>query len=118
MRHILPNIAGEIVIVTSSALGWAILTATTLNFLGFGVKPPTAEWGADLAAGQDYLYNAWWTSTFPGVAITIAILSVNYLGDWLAGLFEPRARRSVDAPTEGAEIPEGIESLDTLSVGV
>jgi ABC-type dipeptide/oligopeptide/nickel transport system permease subunit len=85
-RHILPNIAGQIIVVVSSAFGWAILTGTVLNFLGFGVQPPTPEWGADLAASKDWLAQGWWACTFPGVAITIAILAANYFGDaWAAG---------------------------------
>ncbi len=87
--HILPNVATQIVVIASSAIGWAILTATTLNFLGFGVKLPTPEWGADLAAGKDWLQVAWWTSTFPGAAITAVIMASNYLGDQLAAHLDP-----------------------------
>jgi ABC-type dipeptide/oligopeptide/nickel transport system permease subunit len=104
-RHILPNVASQIVVVASSALGWAILTATTLNFLGFGVKPPTPEWGADLAAGKDWLAAAWWWSTFPGLAITITILAANFFGDHAAALLEPRARRSRRAAPAPAAFP-------------
>jgi peptide/nickel transport system permease protein len=93
-RHILPNIFGQIVVVVSSAFGWAILTGTVLNFLGFGVQPPTPEWGADLAASKDWLAQGWWACTFPGVAITITILAANYFGDaWAAGSGR-RGRRS------------------------
>jgi ABC-type dipeptide/oligopeptide/nickel transport system permease subunit len=90
-RHILPNVATQVIVVASSAIGWAILTATTLNFLGFGVKLPTPEWGADLAAGKDWLQVAWWTSTFPGLAITLVILASNYLGDHIASVLEPHS---------------------------
>lgn len=86
IRHILPNISGQIIVVVSSAFGWAILTGTILNFLGFGVQPPTPEWGADLAASKDWLAQGWWACTFPGVAIAITILAANYFGDaWAAG---------------------------------
>jgi ABC-type dipeptide/oligopeptide/nickel transport system permease subunit len=91
VMHILPNVMTQIVVIASSAVGWAILTATTLNFLGFGVKLPTPEWGADLAAGKDWLRLAWWTSTFPGLSITAVILASNYLGDQVAALLEPHA---------------------------
>jgi len=91
-RHILPNIAGQVIVVASSALGWAILTGATLNFLGFGVQPPTPEWGADLASTRDYLNVAWWASTFPGLAITITILAANFAGDYLAAVIDPRHR--------------------------
>jgi peptide/nickel transport system permease protein len=90
-RHILPNLTTQVVVVASSAIGWAILTATTLNFLGFGVKLPTPEWGADLAAGKDWLQVAWWTSTFPGLAITSVILASNYVGDHIAAVLEPHS---------------------------
>jgi ABC-type dipeptide/oligopeptide/nickel transport system permease subunit len=89
MRHILPNVMTQIVVIASSAVGWGILTATTLNFLGFGVKLPTSEWGADLAAGKDWLEAGWWISTFPGLAITVTILAANYVGDHVAAALEP-----------------------------
>jgi ABC-type dipeptide/oligopeptide/nickel transport system permease subunit len=90
-RHILPNLATQIIVIASSAVGWAILTATTLNFLGFGVKLPTPEWGADLAAGKDWLQLAWWTSACPGLAITAIILASNYLGDHVAAVLDPHS---------------------------
>jgi ABC-type dipeptide/oligopeptide/nickel transport system permease subunit len=82
-RHILPNVTSGIVVIATSAIGWAILLAAALNFLGFGVQLPTAEWGADLSHGKDWLGPAWWISTFPGLAITITIFAANYLGDWV-----------------------------------
>lgn len=82
-RHILPNVISGIVVIATSAIGWAILLAAALNFLGFGVHLPTAEWGADLSHGKDWLGPAWWISTFPGIAITITIFAANYLGDWV-----------------------------------
>ena len=72
-----------IVVIATSAIGWAILLAAALNFLGFGVHLPTAEWGADLPHGKDWLGPAWWISTFPGIAITITIFASNHLGDWV-----------------------------------
>jgi ABC-type dipeptide/oligopeptide/nickel transport system permease subunit len=90
-RHILPNLATQIIVIASSAVGWAILTATTLNFLGFGVKLPTPEWGADLAAGKDWLQLAWWTSACPGLAVTAIILASNYLGDHVAAVLDPHS---------------------------
>jgi peptide/nickel transport system permease protein len=91
MRHILPNVMTQIVVIASSAIGWGILTATTLNFLGFGVKLPTPEWGADLSAGKDWLEAGWWISTFPGLAITVTILAANYIGDHVAAALEPNS---------------------------
>lgn len=101
-REILPNVVTQIIVIASSAIGWAILTATTLNFLGFGVQLPTPEWGADLAAGRDWLRVAWWVSAFPGLAITVTILASNYLGDHVAAILEPRARLTLIVGRIGA----------------
>jgi peptide/nickel transport system permease protein len=92
-RHILSNVWSQVIILSTTALGWAIVIAATLNFLGLGVKPPTAEWGADLAAGRQWLNVGWWVSTSPGVAITLVILAVNYLGDGLTEALDPGLRR-------------------------
>ena len=104
IMHILPNVMTQIVVIASSAVGWAILTATTLNFLGFGVKLPTPEWGADLAAGKDWLRLAWWTSTFPGLSITAVILAANYLGDQVAALLEPHTHWRDTVQQVGVEV--------------
>jgi ABC-type dipeptide/oligopeptide/nickel transport system permease subunit len=101
-RQILPNVVSHIIVIASSAIGWAILTATTLNFLGFGVHLPTPEWGADLAAGRDWLGVAWWICTFPGLAMTVTILAANYLGDHVAAVLEPRGRLALTIGRIGA----------------
>jgi peptide/nickel transport system permease protein len=84
-KHILPGVRPEVVVIMTSAFGWAILLASTLSFLGLGAQPPTPDWGADLNAGQSYLVDGWWISLAPGLAITICILLVNLIGDHLAG---------------------------------
>jgi peptide/nickel transport system permease protein len=84
-KHILPGVRPEVVVIMTSAFGWAILLASTLSFLGLGAQPPTPDWGADLNAGQSYLVDGWWISLAPGLAITICILLVNLIGDKLAG---------------------------------
>jgi ABC-type dipeptide/oligopeptide/nickel transport system permease subunit len=101
-RQILPNVISHIIVIASSAIGWAILTATTLNFLGFGVHLPTPEWGADLAAGRDWLGVAWWISTFPDLAMTVTILAANYLGDYVAAILEPHGRLALTVGRIGA----------------
>ena len=101
--HILPNVMTQIIVIASSAIGWAILTATTLNFLGFGVKLPTPDWGADLAAGKDWLQLAWWIATFPGLAITALILASNYLGDQVAAVFDPQSHWRDNASRVGGK---------------
>lgn len=104
--HILPNVTTQIIVIASSAIGWAILTATTLNFLGFGVKLPTPDWGADLAAGKDWLRLGWWIATFPGLAITALILASNYFGDQVAAIFDPQSHWRDNVRRVGGE---GIE---------
>lgn len=89
-RHVLPNLTSQILVSATSMIGWAILIAASLNFLGFGVQPPTPDWGVDLSNGVGYVNVAWWAATFPGLAIAITILAVNYLGDWIAALLDPR----------------------------
>ncbi len=95
--HVLPGVVAQIIVLGSSAIGWAILTAATLNFLGFGVHLPTAEWGADLSQGREWINVAWWIAAFPGLAITITILASNYLGDHLAALLDARMRSGLEA---------------------
>jgi ABC-type dipeptide/oligopeptide/nickel transport system permease subunit len=85
-RHVFPVILPELIVVLSSAIGWTTLLSATLNFLGFGVRPPAPEWGADLSAGVNYISQAWWISTAPGIAITLVILLANVVGDYLGGL--------------------------------
>jgi peptide/nickel transport system permease protein len=93
VRHLLPNLATEVVVLISSALGWAILTSTTLSFLGLGVRLPAPDWGSDLAAGATHLADSWWLSTFPGLAITVMILLANFTGDYAMAALDPRGRR-------------------------
>jgi peptide/nickel transport system permease protein len=76
-------------VLATTALGWAIIAGSTLNFLGFGVRPPTPEWGADLNTGREYLSVAWWMST----AIVLVILAVNFVGDGVTEAFDPALRR-------------------------
>ena len=93
VRHLLPNLMTEVVVLASSAIGWAVLTASTLSFLGLGVTLPNPDWGSDLAAGATYLSTAWWVATFPGAAITVVILLANFAGDAVVDLLDPRLRR-------------------------
>jgi peptide/nickel transport system permease protein len=94
VRHLLPNLMTEVVVLASSAVGWAVLTATTLSFLGLGVRLPSPDWGSDLAAGASYLSTSWWLSGFPGLAITVIILLTNFAGDYLMSALDPRSRRA------------------------
>jgi peptide/nickel transport system permease protein len=90
VRHLIPNLMTEVVVLGTSAVGWALLTATTLSFLGLGVQLPQPDWGSDLAAGATNLATSWWLSTFPGLAITVTILAANFVGDYLMTALDPR----------------------------
>jgi len=90
IRHILPNVMVPITVQTSLSMGTAILFAAGLGFLGIGVQPPTPEWGAMLGSARGYLFNAPHVATFPGIAIFLAVLSFNLLGDGLRDALDPR----------------------------
>jgi len=89
-RHILPNVMVPITVQTSLSMGTAILFAAGLGFLGIGVQPPTPEWGTMLGSARGYLFNAPHVATFPGIAIFLAVLSFNLLGDGLRDALDPR----------------------------
>ena len=93
-RHILPNILPPLIVVATLDLARTIILESTLSFLGLGIQPPTPSWGGMLSDGREYLLSAWWIATFPGVALMLAALSFNRLGDWLRDLTDPRLRRT------------------------
>ncbi len=92
VRHILPNVMVPITVQTSLGMGMAILFAAGLGFLGIGVQPPTPEWGAMLGSGRVYLFYSPHVATFPGIAIFLAVLGFNLLGDGLRDALDPRFR--------------------------
>ena len=92
-KHILPGVLNTIVIVTTLSIGGLILTESTLSFLGVGVPPPTPAWGLMVADGRTYITAAWWVTVFPGIAILVTVLSMNFLGDWLRDRWDPRLRQ-------------------------
>ena len=73
----------------------AIIAAAALSFLGLGAQPPAPEWGVMVSVGRNYLGQAWWISTFPGLAIMIAVMAINMLGDGLREALDPRLRKQV-----------------------
>ncbi|MFP4589709.1 MAG: nickel transporter permease [Candidatus Bipolaricaulota bacterium] len=89
-RHLLPNISTSIIVYMSLSIPSAILWAAGLSFLGLGAQPPTPEWGAMLSDGRDYMREAWWMTTFPGLAIMMAVLAFNFLGDGLRDALDPK----------------------------
>ena len=91
-RYVLPNVVAPLIVTATLGLGGAILAAAALSFLGLGSQPPTPEWGRMLAEGRDYLREAWWISTFPGLGIMLTVLAMNLLGDGLRDLLDPRLK--------------------------
>lgn len=89
-RHILPNIIGAVTVVATLEFGLMVLFEAGLSFLGLGVQPPTASWGAMLSTGRNYLAIAWWIATFPGLCLFLLVLAINLLGDDLRDRFDPR----------------------------
>lgn len=92
LRHVLPNCLAPIIVQTTLSLGWAIVNAAGLSFLGLGAQPPTPEWGAMLSSGREYMRNAPWITTFPGLAILFTALGFNLLGDGLRDALDPRLK--------------------------
>jgi peptide/nickel transport system permease protein len=91
-RHIMPNIMAPFIVLATLDVASAILSGTALSYLGMGAKPPTPEWGLMLADGKDFIRNAWWVGTFPGLAITATVIGINLLGDGLRDALDPRLR--------------------------
>jgi peptide/nickel transport system permease protein len=94
LRHLLPNIMAPILVVTGFQLGRLILLEATLSFLGLGVEPRTPAWGSMLSDARGYLNIAWWTATFPGIAIALVVLAANFMGDSLRDRLDPALRNN------------------------
>ena len=92
LLHILPNVVSSAIVLAAVQVGVTILAESSLSFLGLGVKPPTVTWGLMLADGRQYINSAWWMTAFPGIAITVTVLGVVFLGDWLRDFLDPNIR--------------------------
>ena len=92
-RHVLPNVLAPVMVIWTLEVARIILMESALSFLGLGVPPPTPTWGRMLAEGRDYLTVAGWIAVFPGLAILVTVLGINFLGDGLRDLLDPRLRR-------------------------
>ena len=92
-RHVLPNVTAPIVVQIALALSWAILTESSLSFLGLGIQPPTPSWGNMLFNAQTYLWTNPLIAVFPGAFIFLTLLSLNFLGDGFRDALDPRLRR-------------------------
>jgi ABC-type dipeptide/oligopeptide/nickel transport system permease subunit len=93
-RHITPNILPLAAVIGTLDIGALIILESTLSFVGLGIQPPTVSWGKELSDARQYIQLAWWTTTFPGLALLMIVLSVNLLGDRLRDILDPRLKAS------------------------
>ena len=94
LHHVLPQVTASIIVLTSLLVASMILFEASLSFLGLGVQPPVPSWGNMVLDGVEPIRTAWWVSFFPGLAILLAVMGINLLGDWLRDVLDPRQRTS------------------------
>jgi peptide/nickel transport system permease protein len=94
LQHVLPNVISPIIVRTSIGMGFTILTAASLGFLGLGAPPPAPEWGRMISESREFLPEAWWYALAPGLAIFAVVMGFNLLGDGLRDVLDPRLRRA------------------------
>ena len=94
VKHILPNVIDSAIILGTLEMGNAILSEASLTFLGMGVPPSIATWGSMIASGRKYIFIAYWLTTIPGIAIFLVCLSINFVGDWIRDVRDPRLRNA------------------------
>ena len=90
LRHILPNILPTFMVVSTLSVASSILIEASLSFLGLGIQPPAVSWGVMLSDGRNYLATNWWMATFPGIAISLTVLGIMMLGNWLRDVLDPK----------------------------
>jgi peptide/nickel transport system permease protein len=91
--HVLPNVIGPVLVIATLQIGAAIITESSLSFLGVGVPPTQPSLGTLIRVGNDFLFSGeWWITVFPGAALVILVLAINVLGDWLRDALNPRLR--------------------------
>ena len=90
LRHILPNILPTFIVVSTLSVASSILIEASLSFLGLGIQPPAVSWGVMLSDGRNYLATNWWMATFPGIAISLTVLGIMLLGNWLRDVLDPK----------------------------
>jgi peptide/nickel transport system permease protein len=95
LRHILPNTLSGVLVLAAYQVAQMMVAEASLSFLGLGVPPPTPSWGSIIGQGREYISTAWWVTTFPGLVLTVTVIGVGFLGDWLRDRIDPqfRARR-------------------------
>lgn len=91
-RHIFPNVFSPIIVLATYAVAQAIIVEASLTFLGVGVDPRTPSWGGMVSDGRNHIYSSWWLATLPGIAITLTVLAINLVGEWLRDVLDPRLR--------------------------
>jgi len=91
-RHILPNIAGSMLVLATLQVGTIIMMEATLSFLGAGIPPPTPSWGSMTSDGRNYLGTEWWVAVMPALAICLVVLASNIFGDWVRDRLDPKLR--------------------------
>ena len=92
VRHVFPNVVNSIVVLATLQVGFVILLESSLSFLGAGIPRPTPAWGLMVAQGRELVASHWWVSFFPGVAISLVVLSLNLMGDWIRDRLDPKQR--------------------------
>jgi peptide/nickel transport system permease protein len=92
-RHLLPNILNTLLVLATLQIGQVIIFEASLSFLGLGIQTPDVSWGLMLADARNYIGNAWWAITMPGIAIALTCLSANLIGDWLRDTIDPKRRQ-------------------------
>ena len=93
LRHILPNAWSVVIVQVTLDVGYAILTTSSLSFIGLGAQPPSPEWGTMMATARNHLNDAWWYTAFPGIALTLTVFAFNVLGDGIQDALDPRSGR-------------------------
>ncbi|WP_075617218.1 ABC transporter permease [Paenisporosarcina indica] len=91
-KYILPNVISSFIVIATLNVASTIILEASLSFLGLGIQSPDVSWGLMLSDGRQYIATSWWVATFPGVAITITVLGVIFLGDWLRDILDPKIK--------------------------
>ena len=92
VKYILPNVVSSFIVIATLNVATTIILEASLSFLGLGIQSPDVSWGLMLSDGREYIATSWWVATFPGIAITVTVLGVIFLGDWLRDVLDPKIK--------------------------
>ncbi|WP_425283913.1 ABC transporter permease [Lentibacillus halodurans] len=92
VKYVLPNVISSFIVIATLNVASTIILEASLSFLGLGIQPPDVSWGLMLSDGREYIATSWWVATFPGLAITLTVLGVIFLGDWLRDVLDPKIK--------------------------